>query len=563
MSILGAFLMLWGLSLGPATEGAIALTSTCHAVFETRPNLWAEAESLLEPWANLTLTCQARLMTPDFELFKDGVTQELVHLDLPAMEHQFPLGAVTSDTRGLYRCRSGLNSRWTQLSNLLEVTGAESLPPPLLSTEPVSWITPGLKMKLLCHGGFRGVTFLLRREGDDQFLGVAEAPKDAEATFSVHQPGNYSCSYRTHKAGAPSEPSATVTVEELEAPLPPTLSFQGESAGVLPRGASATLLCVAPLSGVEFQLRRGEEELRGPRSSTSPDRIFFHLNAAALGNGGLYTCRYRLRGEQTWSSDSAPAELLLSDGGPADSFRQKARGWIAREAQAFPSAPGSASVLPIETLPAPELSAHPATPHPAPGTLVQLRCRAPRAGLRFALVREGAERRVHRVLSPAGTEATFELRDVSMVDSANYSCVYVDTAPPFEGSAPSAPLELRVDGPPPRPRLRPLSRGAVVPGHDAVLRCESQVPSVVPTVIFELLRADEEEPSTKLWTSHPSADLVLTYVGPQHAGNYSCRYRSWSPKPFVSELSDPVELQVADCALYQECPFPAPPPSTL
>uniref|UniRef100_A0A452RZ81 Alpha-1-B glycoprotein n=1 Tax=Ursus americanus TaxID=9643 RepID=A0A452RZ81_URSAM len=503
MSTLGAFLMLWGLSLGPATEAAIA--------FETRPNLWAEAESLLEPWANLTLTCQARLETPDFELFKDGVTQELVHLNVPAMEHRFLLGAVTSDTRGLYRCRSGMNRGWTQLSNLMEVTGAVSLPPPLLSTEPVSWITPGLKTKLLCHGGFHGVTFLLRREGDDQFLEVAEAPEHAEATFPVHQPGNYSCSYRTHEAGVPSEPSATVTVEELEAPLPPTLSFQRESAAVLRPGAGATLTCVAPLSGVEFQLQQGEKELLVPRSSTSPDRIFFDLNAVALGNGGLYTCRYRLHGEQTWSSDSAPVELLLSD----------------------------------ETLPAPELSAEPATLHPAPGALVQLRCRAPRAGLRFALVREDAKRRVHAVLSPAGTEATFELRDVSVVDSANYSCVYVDTAPPFEGSAPSALLELRVDGPPPRPRLQPLWSGAVAPGRDAVLRCECQVPDVVPEVTFELLRADEEEPSTTLWTSHPSADLVLTYVGPQHAGNYSCRYRSWSPKAFVSELSDPVELQVA------------------
>ena len=92
---------------------------------------------------------------------------------------------------------------------------AESLPPPLLSTEPVSWITPGLKTKLLCHGGFRGVTYLLRQEGNDQFLEVAEAPEDMEATFPVHRPGNYSCSYRTHAAGAPSEPSATVTVEEL------------------------------------------------------------------------------------------------------------------------------------------------------------------------------------------------------------------------------------------------------------------------------------------------------------------------------------------------------------
>lgn len=101
-----------------------------------------------------------------------------------------------------------------------------------------------------------------------------------------------------------------------EAPLPPTLSFQGQSAAVLHRGAGVTLLCVAPLSGVEFQLRQGEKELLVPRGSTSPDRVFFQVNPVALGNGGLYTCRYRLRGEQIWSPDSAPVELLLSDGKP-------------------------------------------------------------------------------------------------------------------------------------------------------------------------------------------------------------------------------------------------------
>lgn len=78
---------------------------------------------------------------------------------------------------------------------------------------------------------------------------------------------------------------------------------------------------------------------------------------------------------------------------------------------------------------------------------MQLRCRGPRAGLRFALVRKDAERsRVHSLQSPAGAEALFELRDVSMMDSANYSCVYANTAPPFAGSAPSARVELRVDG---------------------------------------------------------------------------------------------------------------------
>lgn len=107
------------------------------------------------------------------------------------------------------------------------------------------------------------------------------------------------------------------------------------------------------------------------------------------------------------------------------------------------------------------------------------------------------------------------------------------------------------------------------PGHDAVLRCEGHVPEVT----FELLRVGETVASTTLWVTHPSADLVLTYVGPQHAGNYSCRYRSWWPKPFLSELSNPVELQVAgevplgsegwvpppafaQTDLHWECPFP-------
>lgn len=92
---------------------------------------------------------------------------------------------------------------------------AEPLPPPSISTSPVSWITPGLNTTLLCLSGLRGVTFLLRQEGKDQFVEVAEAPEATQASFPVHRAGNYSCSYRTHAAGTPSEPSATVTVEEL------------------------------------------------------------------------------------------------------------------------------------------------------------------------------------------------------------------------------------------------------------------------------------------------------------------------------------------------------------
>ncbi|KAM8787609.1 alpha-1B-glycoprotein isoform 2-T2 [Rhynchonycteris naso] len=499
MSLLVDFLLLCGLFLSPVAEAA--------TYFETRPDLWAEAKSLLEPWADLTLTCRAPLVTVDFHLFKDGVLREQVHLDAPTTVHRFLLGAVTGDIRGLYRCRYNMGSTWTQLSNLVEVTGAETLPPPQLSSKPVSWISPGVNTVLLCRGGLRGVTFLLRRKGDDQFLEVAEAPNDVEVTFPVHQAGNYTCSYRTHATGTPSESSATMIIEEPAVLPPPTLGDRGESdmAMVLPQGGRASLRCVAPLDGMEFQLRHGNKELLVPRWSTYPDRTVFEMKELAPKDSGLYTCRYRPVGEHMpWSADSEPMELLVTD----------------------------------ETLPAPELSTEPATLRPAPGALVQLRCRAPRAGLRFALVRkDGERRRVLGLQSPAGTEARFELRVISRMDSSNYSCIYVDTAPPFAGSAPSAHLELRVDGPLPRPQLQPLWSGAVSSGHDAVLRCESHVPYFT----LELLRAGEVV-DTKV---HPSSDLVLTYVGPQHAGNYTCRYHTRWPMFFVSELSDPVELQVA------------------
>ncbi|XP_053461511.1 alpha-1B-glycoprotein isoform X1 [Nycticebus coucang] len=500
MSLLVSFLLLWGFTLGPVAEAAVFI--------DTRPSLSAKSESLLEPWANITLTCKAQLYTMDFELLKDGASQELVHLHLPTIKHQFLL---TGDTRGLYRCRSGLgDDRWTQLSNLVEVTGPKSLPSPWLSAEPVPWITPGLNSTLVCHGGLQGVNFLLRRKGDDAFLEVAKAGENVEATFSVHKAGDYSCTYRTHAAGTPSDPSAPVAIKELAAPPPPALSVDRESAGILRPGDRATLLCVAPLSGVKFQLRLGEKELPVPQSSTNPDRTIFHLDALApRDTGPYYTCRYRLWNQQgLWSGDSKPATLIVSN----------------------------------EQLPAPELSAEPTSRSPEPGTLVRLRCLGPLVGMRFVLVREDAGgRRVHSVLSPAGTEATFELRNVSVADSANYSCVYTDPKPPFLGSAPSASVELQVEGPPPRPRLRALWSGAVTPGRDAVLRCEGHIPDVT----FELLRVGDMKPLERLHATHPSADLTLTYVGPQHAGNYSCRYRSWWPNRLESELSDPVQLLVA------------------
>lgn len=458
----------------------------------------------------MSLTCKAIFPSLLFQLLKDGVSQSTVKLDEPAFSHQFLLGEVTDESRGLYRCQSGSSDGWTGLSNLVEIAGKGYLPPPLLSVEPVPWLIPGLEMTLLCQGTWQGVTFLLRREGDDKFQDMAEPDWNGKATFPVNQAGNYSCSYRMQAVGHLSEPSETVTIEELAVPPPPKLYIRDRSAKKRRQGTRVDLECVAPLSGVEFELWGSKKILVQSMSTTSPDRIFFHLNRVPQEGRGPYRCRYRLKGKMhsPWSADSAPVELVVSDG----------------------------------KLPAPQLWSEPATRSPAPGTLVRLQCLGPRAGLRFALVREVAGRSwVRDFQSPADNEAHFELPAVSVVDSGNYSCVYMELAPPFAGSVASEQWELHVDGPPPRPQLRPMWSGAVTPGRDAFLRCEGSLPGVT----FELLKDGEEKASTSLHTDGASADLVLLYVGPQHAGNYSCRYRSSGELSFVSELSDPVELLVA------------------
>lgn len=96
----------------------------------------------------------------------------------------------------------------------------------------MSWITPGLTTTLLCRAGLRGVTFLLRWQGEEegQSLELAENPEGVEATFPVHRAGNYSCSYRTHGGGARSQPSATVTIEEMGEPGGHPEGFLGEAA---------------------------------------------------------------------------------------------------------------------------------------------------------------------------------------------------------------------------------------------------------------------------------------------------------------------------------------------
>lgn len=297
-------------------------------------------------------------------------------------------------------------------------------------------------------------------------------------------------------------------------PPPPELTSSESFTVEPPEMARWILLCVAPRNDVEFQLRQGKREMKVPMVSTSPEQVSFYLKLSDMGDQSPFTCRYRLSRMSVWSEDSEPLELMWSD----------------------------------ETLPAPVFTAEPSA-HQSfeSGSTVQLRCTAPSAGLRtgarlrFGLYLEDLdERTLLQTLKSSGNEALFQLQNLSVTDSATYTCIYTELAPPYSGSAPSNFVILMVNGPLPTPKLQALWTGKMPVGQHAVLRCQSDV----PWITIDLLRDGKSVPYSILRVLSTHSDLGLHFVGPQHTGNYTCRYTFWGPKPVVSEPSNPVELLV-------------------
>lgn len=187
------------------------------------------------------LCCPQKLMNKSYGVLGTGVAQSSVLLPVSSFHpHSIPASLLFSES-GIRTLASSIVSRKYSLT--LPSPSTEPLPRPWLSVEPVSWITPGLSTFLVCQAPLPDVTFLLKREGDvgfqevaetdgflelaapDGFLETAEARKgDKElATFLVHKPGTYSCSYLIHTSAVPSAPSDTVTIKEYGECSIPTL----------------------------------------------------------------------------------------------------------------------------------------------------------------------------------------------------------------------------------------------------------------------------------------------------------------------------------------------------
>ncbi|XP_043850356.1 venom metalloproteinase inhibitor DM43-like isoform X2 [Dromiciops gliroides] len=495
-----AILLLLGLCLDPKKE-AEAATYT-----DTTPRLWIESKSLSTPWANVALQCLVtNTVAMKFQLLKDG---EVVST-LPALAPyaKFPLGPVTADSRGVYRCKIKMSENWSLVSDPVEVTGTEPLPAPSFWAEPGPWILHGLETKLHCQGVLLGMTFDLHKEGEPEPVDSSHAP-EPKATFIIKSPGNYTCHYRPptvapREASAPSETLHVVRPDSLPKP-----SLRPLDNVVIRPGGSVTLRCRTKFSGLHFKLFKDGEEVSVPMlSSSDPKTINFHLQDLEPGAGGKYSCRYQFRhGSPIWSEDSESLELVLSTG----------------------------------TLAKPSLSVQPQDAVISRGTNVTLQCQGAHPNMRFALLKQGHLQPV-QILSPAGSRADFVLPDAIASDSGNYSCIYFEPVAPFAGSPRSDDVQLHVDGLLPKPKLYPLS-AVVTPGKDAVLRCSGRVPASR----FHLFREGEHtelNANTQFVDDH-TVDFLLKNSKPQDTGLYRCRYHTWTEPRLTSEISDPAEISV-------------------
>ncbi|KAM9632437.1 T-cell-interacting, activating receptor on myeloid cells protein 1-like isoform 2-T2 [Trichechus inunguis] len=194
-------------------------------------------------------------------------------------------------------------------------------------------------------------------------------------------------------------------------PLPkPSLSAWPSS--VVPLKSNVILRCWSPTRNVNFALKKGRITMWSLEPCNLTENLAeFLLTDLHQGNAGEYTCEYyTILSPYTTSQPSDVLLLLVTGGFPKPSL------------QAYPSRNVTA------------------------GKKVTLQCQKPYNVVdyvRFALLKEGKSEPI-RDWRPLGNMAEFSLKNVTVKDTGNYSCVYYQKSSPFWASHPSDSLEIWV-----------------------------------------------------------------------------------------------------------------------
>uniref|UniRef100_A0A2K6SKE7 Ig-like domain-containing protein n=1 Tax=Saimiri boliviensis boliviensis TaxID=39432 RepID=A0A2K6SKE7_SAIBB len=171
-----------GLSLGPRTH--------VQAGTLPKPTLWAEPGSVITQGSPVTLSCQASVEAQKYRLYREKkaaswisqIPQKLVK------KGQFPIQSIAEEHTGRYRCQYHRGTRWSELSDPLElvVTGAYSKP--TLSALPSPVVTPGGSVTLQCGSQVAFDGFTLCKEEDEHPQRLNSQPCtgwSSRAVFSV------------------------------------------------------------------------------------------------------------------------------------------------------------------------------------------------------------------------------------------------------------------------------------------------------------------------------------------------------------------------------------------
>ncbi|XP_075394001.1 alpha-1B-glycoprotein-like [Tenrec ecaudatus] len=299
-------------------SGTALLTVLLQLVPPEKSTLFFEVESLEHPWDNVTLICRSPNKAQAFQLLKDGVAQDPVHLRPHAREHRFPLGKVTEDTRGIYRCKHTSNDHGTtQISDLVEVTGRGSLPKPKLSlvSEGLT-LTPGSEGALRCQGSLTGAIFLLLQEKARRPLqAVSSTGNSADfriPELTAQDSRKYRCLYLRTRHGTSGSWLSNALELSVAGLLPKPLLWSVWSDTVT-AGRDAKLQCLSPLPDMHFELLRAGAVLLHNWGSADNYVADFTLSNVGPQDAGNYSCRYSPRESHsaTWSEDSDPLALRV------------------------------------------------------------------------------------------------------------------------------------------------------------------------------------------------------------------------------------------------------------
>ncbi|XP_065427237.1 immunoglobulin superfamily member 1-like [Chrysemys picta bellii] len=285
--------------------------------------------------------------------------------------------------------------------------------------------------------------------------------------------------------------------------LKPTIWVSPSS--VVALGGSVTIRCEGLYPGMEFFLHKAGQP--NPQRQTVPDGTVaeFPIANVSREDGGSYACDYRSIADQSRSSHpSDPVEIIVGE----------------------------------PSYPKPSISLSPSRGVSLGGAMT-VWCRGQHRGVRFVLNKEG--RHFPPVVSD-DIEVVFPISNVSREDGGSYSCSYHSRSEPFNVSYPSDPVELVVRDPSlPRPSISLSPTGVTVPGANVTIQCQGQRRDVT----FFLHKAGDRNPQRHMDPAGDGVEFLITTMGWQQGGNYSCSYRLQS-EPFISsEPSDPVQLVVA------------------